>query len=477
MVLERDERLPVQRRDPGRDRLRATGRRHRRRTWPRSPARSQRVRRRRRRRPRRRRPAARRRTARRCRSSCPIDAGDGGWETLGATVDEHPRRSPTTRRTACRCTSPARAASPPTPRRRSRASTARCCTPRSAVVVVILLLTYRSPVLWLLPVFSAGVALFVAQAVIYLLADAGRPDRERAERGHPDRAGVRRRDRLRAAAGRPLPGGAPPPRGPARGDGVRAAPLPGRRSWPAASTVIAGMLCLLARRDELRPRASARWPRSASRSALLAMLTLLPALLVIVGRWVFWPVRPTFGSADHTETGVWARRRPARSPAARARSGWPPRSSSRSRRSASSQLDANGLQNKDAFYGTPDSVVGEEVLAEHFPAGAGQPVVVVSDADEAAAVRTALAGTDGIDDGHRAGGQGRPRVPGGHPRPTRRTARPRRTPSTGSATRCTRSPARTRMVGGGTAIVLDTLRASSRGQQADHPDRAASSSS
>ena len=31
--------------------------------------------------------------------------------------------------------------------------------------------------------------------------------------------------------------------------------------------------------------------------ALAVMLTLLPALLVICGRWVFWPVRPTYGSA------------------------------------------------------------------------------------------------------------------------------------------------------------------------------------
>ncbi|HTJ36086.1 MAG TPA: MMPL family transporter, partial [Dactylosporangium sp.] len=38
------------------------------------------------------------------------------------------------------------------------------------VVVVILLVTYRSPLLWLLPVISSGVALLAAQAVIYLLA-------------------------------------------------------------------------------------------------------------------------------------------------------------------------------------------------------------------------------------------------------------------------------------------------------------------
>src|SRR6202021_1515045 len=37
------------------------------------------------------------------------------------------------------------------------------------VVIVLLLLTYRSPVLWLLPIISAGVALAVSEAVIYLL--------------------------------------------------------------------------------------------------------------------------------------------------------------------------------------------------------------------------------------------------------------------------------------------------------------------
>jgi RND superfamily putative drug exporter len=55
-----------------------------------------------------------------------------------------------------------------------------------------------------------------------------------------------------------------------------------------------------------------------------------------------------------------------------------------------------GLQNKDAFFGTPDSVVGEQVLAAHFPAGAGQPVIVITAADQAPAVRTLMAGVSGI---------------------------------------------------------------------------------
>src|SRR4030095_1088707 len=39
---------------------------------------------------------------------------------------------------------------------------------------------------------------------------------------------------------------------------------------------------------------------------LLAMITLLPALLVIFGRWLFWPVRPKAGSAEPTATGAYA---------------------------------------------------------------------------------------------------------------------------------------------------------------------------
>jgi putative drug exporter of the RND superfamily len=38
------------------------------------------------------------------------------------------------------------------------------------VVIVLLLITYRSPVLWLLPVISVGGALMAAQGVVYLLA-------------------------------------------------------------------------------------------------------------------------------------------------------------------------------------------------------------------------------------------------------------------------------------------------------------------
>ena len=98
------------------------------------------------------------------------------------------------------------------------------------VVIVILLLTYRSPILWLLPIISAVVAYTISGGVVYLLAQVRRPDRQRAESGDPRHPGDRRRHRLCPPARRPLSRGAAPPRRPARSDGVR--PPPGRAGDP-----------------------------------------------------------------------------------------------------------------------------------------------------------------------------------------------------------------------------------------------------
>src|SRR5581483_4471511 len=41
----------------------------------------------------------------------------------------------------------------------------------AAVVAILLLITYRSPVLWLVPLFSVGFPFPLAEAVVYLLAN------------------------------------------------------------------------------------------------------------------------------------------------------------------------------------------------------------------------------------------------------------------------------------------------------------------
>jgi RND superfamily putative drug exporter len=264
------------------------------------------------------------------------------------------------------------------------------------VVIFILLLTYRSPVLWLLPVISAAGALTAAQALIYMLAThAGLTVNAQS-------AGIltvlvfgagtdyalllvaRYREELRRHE-----------------DRHEAMALALHRAGPAifasASTVALGMLCLLIA-EMTSTKGLGPVAAIGIAVALLAMLTLLPALLVITGRWMFWPVKPHFGSPEPTERGFWAR------------VGW--RISRRPRvvwivtalllgglAVGLTDMNAGVLSNKDSFIGTHDSVAGEEVLARHFPAGTGLPVVVISNADRAAEVQNALAGTQGIASG------------------------------------------------------------------------------
>ena len=113
---------------------------------------------------------------------------------------------------------------------------------------------------------------------------------QRAGPGHPHRAGLRRRHRLRAAADRPLPGGAAPARPPW---------TPCGRAWKGAApaiiasggTVIVSLLCLLLSSLNSN-RALGPVAAIGIAATLLVMLTFLPALLVLGGRWAFWPRRP-----------------------------------------------------------------------------------------------------------------------------------------------------------------------------------------
>jgi len=262
-----------------------------------------------------------------------------------------------------------------------------------AVVVVLLLLTYRSPVLWLLPILSAGVALTVAQAVIYLLTQHANLTVNGQSGGilvvlvigaSTDYALLliaRYREELRRHS-----------------DRHEAMAVALRRAGPAiiasGLTVVAGMLCLLAAESN---DISGLGPVAAIGIAvgLIAMVTLLPAVLVIFGRWIFWPVRPGYGSAEPTSRGIWSRIGQAIS--RRPRAVW----------LVTAILLAAGaagmigfkfgtLTIAQSFRGTPPSIGAQNVLAKHFPAGSGEPVDVISTASSAGQVRAALAATPGI---------------------------------------------------------------------------------
>jgi RND superfamily putative drug exporter len=262
-----------------------------------------------------------------------------------------------------------------------------------AVVIVILLITYRSPLLWLLPVLSSGVALITAQAVVYLLAAHAGLTVNAQSAGilyvlvfgaSTDyallivaryREELRRHDRRHPAMAEAL---------------VRAGPA----VIASASTVIIALLTVFAAElnstKDLGPVLAIGVAVGA-----LAMLTLLPALLVSFPRGVFWPYRPTYGSSEPTTRGMWAR--VGWSMTARPRMIWITTTAVLGVMALGLiGLKANGLTNAQSFRGHPDSVIGETVLARHFPAGAGVPVIVIGNESAAAPLRSAFAATRGI---------------------------------------------------------------------------------
>ena len=171
-----------------------------------------------------------------------------------------------------------------------------------------------------------------------------------------------------------------------------------RRAGPAiiasGSTVILAMLTLTA--ADLNSTKSLG-PVLAIGVALsmFSMLTLLPALMVTFPRGVFWPYKPTYGSPEPTYRGMWARIGWAIAP--RPRRVWVTTAVALGVLALGlAGLKASGLTNAQQFRGHPDSVTGETVLAAHFPAGTGTPVIVIGNASAAAPLRSAFAATPGI---------------------------------------------------------------------------------
>lgn len=262
-----------------------------------------------------------------------------------------------------------------------------------AVVIVILLFTYRSPVLWLLPIICAVVANTIATGMVYLLAKhAGLTVNGQSQAilsilvigAGTDYALLlvaRYREELRRHA-----------------DRHDAMAFALHRASPAilasAATVAVGMLCLSF--AELNSTAGLG-PVAAIGVVvtMVVMLTLLPALLVICGRWVFWPKRPGFGSPEPTADGLWA--------------GVGRRISHRPRRVWVTttgllllaclglfSLDTSGLATEDTYTKEFDSIKGQKLLEEHGLSDNSNTIQVVTNADRANDVVASLDGVEGL---------------------------------------------------------------------------------
>ncbi|KYJ97034.1 MMPL family transporter [Microbacterium sp. CH1] len=256
------------------------------------------------------------------------------------------------------------------------------------IVAVLLIVTYRSPVLWLLPLAAVGLADGLAGR---LTAAAGSAWDLQFDAGIISvlvfGAGTnyalllisRYREELTTTT-----------------DHRRALSTAWRRTAPAilASNVTV-VLALLTLALAVIPGTHGLGVSSAIGLlvALASVLFLLPPLLAVCGRTVFWPLVPRPGAAER-RGGVW------RTIATRVVS-----------RPVVSLLGGAallavmtvglvgtpvGLDQVDKFRAPSASATGLEVLSNHFPAGEAQPILIVTDSGEVEAVLTAAREVDGV---------------------------------------------------------------------------------
>lgn len=260
----------------------------------------------------------------------------------------------------------------------------------ASVVALLLIATYRSPVLWLVPLLVVAFADRVAAAVGTAVASLTGLSFDGATSGITSvlvfGAGTnyalllisRYRQELHRHAG--------------HRDALRRAV---HRAGPAIvasnATVVLALLTLLL----------AATPSTRSLGALAAcglmiaavsVLVVLPPLLAVCGRRLFWPFIPVDRPA--TESGAW--RRVAEWVAGR------PALVAVAAVAVLAALGGGlwgtriGLSQTEQFRVRADSVAGYHVLAQHFPAGLANPTLVVADTGHAAAVHQAIAATPGV---------------------------------------------------------------------------------
>lgn len=261
------------------------------------------------------------------------------------------------------------------------------------VVALILIFVYRSPVLWIIPLLSSMFALTTAGGIVYLLAKNDIIDVDGQSQGilsvlvigaATDYALLliaRYREELHLHE--------------SRFDAMRAAY---KGVWEpilaSGSTVSISLLILLF--SQLTNTAGLG-PIGAIGivCAMITILTLLPALLLVFGRWIFWPRRPLFDGDDHVMSGAWSK--VANAIGRNHRKAWIVTGTVLLALAfTSTTLKADGIGTVDTFTGNPESVVGQKLLLKHFPGGEGDPTQVVVNATKLDEVALALSSAPGV---------------------------------------------------------------------------------
>lgn len=260
------------------------------------------------------------------------------------------------------------------------------------VVALLLIVTYRSPVLWLVPLlviaFADRVAAVTGSAIAQLTGFGGDGSTTGITSVLVFGAGTnyalllisRYREELRRSA-----------------DHRQALSTAVRFAGPAIAasnaTVVLALLSLLL--------ASSPTTRSLGVQAAAGLLVaaifvvcVLPPLLAVFGRKLFWPFVPKPGGQEITTTGAWHRM-----------ADWT--SEHAGRVAVASILSLGvlatgvlatpvGLSLIDQFRVSADSVDGFKTLAAHFPSGVTDPTRVIAPSDSAGVVGAAIEQTPGV---------------------------------------------------------------------------------
>ena len=247
----------------------------------------------------------------------------------------------------------------------------------AGVVAVLLLVTYRSPVLWLIPLAVVGVADGMAGILARRVADllGFVPDGSvtgilsvlvfGAATNYALLLIARYREELLNFEDRRE----------AMRIAIRGA---GPAILASGSTVAVALALLLLAEIEGR-QVLGLVSAVGIVVAMIAGLLVLPSALVVFGRWIFWPFVPKVGGKNPYEKSIWTKlgRAVSKKPLAVAAIGVAVLGGL-----ASGGLGIkNGLSATEIFIEKPEAVLGQEVLADAFPAGSATPTIVVVDSD------------------------------------------------------------------------------------------------
>ena len=262
----------------------------------------------------------------------------------------------------------------------------------ASVVALLLIVTYRSPVLWLVPLAVIAFADRAAAVIGSALAEAVGMQPDGSTSGITSvlvfGAGTNYAllliSRYREELG--------------RDDSPRTAlDVAVRRAGPAIlasnATVVLALITLV---FAASPSTRSLGVQAASGLLVAAVFVLLvlPPLLALFGKRLFWPFIPHVGTKPATESGIW--HRIAEGVALRPGIVATVAVAALAALCTGLLTTPTGLSQTEQFRVQAESVSGYQTLAAHFPSGLTDPTRVIGPTDRAAEIQRAITDTNGV---------------------------------------------------------------------------------